>query len=118
MVAIKKLIKMVTETGYDYSSLLKTALEAEKEAVASEKAISGLKLLSEGLATELEDFRQKYKALEAKNPLISNADRIRAMTDEELALELEAIANWDRKNLAKVSGTGFFLDWCKKDRER
>lgn len=32
----------------------------------------------------------------------SNADRIRAMSDEELARELALIAEWDRKQLQKA----------------
>ena len=52
---------------------------------------------------------------------ISNADRIRAMTDEELARELALIAEWDRKQLQKAkSGPGlveFMEHWLQQPAE-
>ena len=48
----------------------------------------------------------------------TNADRIRSMSDAELAQELALIAEWDRKELAKAKrGPGlvpFMIDWLRK----
>ena len=56
------------------------------------------------------------------NPdIITNADRIRAMSDEELARELALIAEWDRKQLQKAkSGPGlveFMEHWLQQPAE-
>lgn len=55
-----------------------------------------------------------------KSPM-TNADRIRAMSDEELALELALIAAWDRKEVVKAkNGPGlvkFMLEWLRKSEE-
>ena len=52
---------------------------------------------------------------------LSNADRIRAMSDEELARELALIAEWDRKQLQKAkSGPGlveFMEHWLQQPAE-
>lgn len=48
---------------------------------------------------------------------MSNADRIRAMTDEELAAELAAVADWDRKQYRKAKQIGIkkvMLDWLQQ----
>lgn len=37
---------------------------------------------------------------------MTNADRIRAMTDEELAHELALVASWDRKQYKKAKAIG------------
>ena len=51
----------------------------------------------------------------------TNADRIRSMTDEDLAKELAMIAEWDRKELAKAKrGPGlleFMKDWLQHPEE-
>lgn len=51
----------------------------------------------------------------------TNADRIRAMSDEELAHEFALIAEWDRKQLKKAkNGPGlvqFMLEWLQKPAE-
>lgn len=48
----------------------------------------------------------------------SNADRIRSMSDEELAQEFALIAEWDRKQLKNAkNGPGllqFMLEWLQK----
>ena len=41
---------------------------------------------------------------------MTNADYIRAMTDEELALEIALIAGWDRKQYKKAK-----KNWCRKN---
>lgn len=52
---------------------------------------------------------------------MTNADRIRAMSDEELARELALIAEWDRKQLQKAkSGPGlveFMEHWLQQPAE-
>lgn len=52
---------------------------------------------------------------------LTNADRIRAMSDEELARELALIAEWDRKQLQKAkSGPGlveFMEHWLQQPAE-
>ena len=52
---------------------------------------------------------------------LTNADRIRAMRDEELARELALIAEWDRKQLQKAkSGPGlveFMEHWLQQPAE-
>ena len=52
---------------------------------------------------------------------MTNADRIRAMSDEELALELALVAEWDRKEFEKAkNGPGlvqFMLEWMRKPAE-
>ena len=58
---------------------------------------------------------------EVKRRVRTNADRIRAMTDEELARELALIAEWDRKQLQKAkSGPGlveFMEHWLQQPAE-
>ena len=52
---------------------------------------------------------------------MSNADRIRAMTDEELAAELAAVADWDRKQYRKAKQIGIkkvMLDWLRQPADR
>lgn len=53
--------------------------------------------------------------------IVTNADRIRAMSDEELARELALIAEWDRKQLQKSkSGPGlveFMEHWLRQPAE-
>lgn len=47
----------------------------------------------------------------------TNADRVRAMTDEELAHEFAMIAGWDRTEYAKAQSIGIekvMLDWLQK----
>lgn len=56
------------------------------------------------------------------NPdIITNADRIRAMSDKDLARELALIAEWDRKQLQKAkSGPGlveFMEHWLQQPAE-
>ena len=52
---------------------------------------------------------------------ITNAQRIRSMSDAKLAQELALIAEWDRKELAKAkNGPGlvqFMLEWLQKQAE-
>ena len=52
---------------------------------------------------------------------LSNADRIRAMSDKDLARELALIAEWDRKQLQKAkSGPGlveFIEHWLQQPAE-
>lgn len=50
----------------------------------------------------------------------TNADRIRAMTDEELAHELALIAGWDREQYKKAKSIGIekvMMDWLKQPAE-
>lgn len=53
--------------------------------------------------------------------IVTNADCIRAMSDEELARELALIAEWDRKQLQKAkSGPGlveFMEHWLQQPAE-
>ncbi len=53
--------------------------------------------------------------------IITNADRIRAMSDKELARELALIAEWNRKQLQKAkSGPGlveFMEHWLQQPAE-
>jgi hypothetical protein len=47
----------------------------------------------------------------------TNADRVRAMSDEELAHELAMVAGWDRKEYAKAKVIGIekvMLDWLRQ----
>ena len=52
---------------------------------------------------------------------MTNAQRIRAMSDEELALELALIAEWDRKEFAKAKKcpglVQFMREWLRKSEE-
>lgn len=48
---------------------------------------------------------------------MSNADRIRTMTDNELASELAAVAGWDRKEYRKAKQIGIekvMLAWLRQ----
>ena len=48
---------------------------------------------------------------------MSNADRIRTMTNDELASELAAIAGWDRKQYRKAKQIGIrkvMLAWLQQ----
>ena len=50
----------------------------------------------------------------------TNADRIRAMSDEELAKEFAMLAGWDRKEYEKAKRIGIekvMLDWLKQPAE-
>lgn len=52
-----------------------------------------------------------------KGKTMSNADRIRSMTDEELAAELSAVAGWDRKQYKKAKQIGIkevMLNWLQQ----
>jgi hypothetical protein len=47
----------------------------------------------------------------------TNADRVRAMSDEELAHEFAMVAGWDRKEYAKAKSIGIekvMLDWLRQ----
>ena len=47
----------------------------------------------------------------------TNADRIRSMTDEELAHELALVAGWDRKQYEKAQSIGVeavMLTWLQQ----
>lgn len=47
----------------------------------------------------------------------TNADRIRAMGDEELAHELALVASWNRSEFAKAKKNGletFMMNWLKE----
>ena len=49
--------------------------------------------------------------------VLTNADRIRAMSDEELAHELAMVAGWDREQYQKAQRIGLekvMLDWLKQ----
>lgn len=47
---------------------------------------------------------------------MTNFERIKNMTKEELAKEIKLIANWDRKELCKANKIeGFFLDYLDKE---
>ena len=51
---------------------------------------------------------------------MSNADKIRSMTDEELAAELAEVAGWDRKQYKKAKQIGIkkvMLDWLQQSAE-
>ena len=48
--------------------------------------------------------------------VMTNADRIRTMSDEELAHELALIAGWDREQYKKANRIGienFMLSWLR-----
>ena len=48
---------------------------------------------------------------------MTNADRIRAMSDEELAHEFAMIAGWDREQYQKAKSIGIekvMLDWLRQ----
>jgi hypothetical protein len=50
----------------------------------------------------------------------TNADRIRAMSDEELARELSLVAGWERMQYKKAKRIGIenvILDWLKQPAE-
>lgn len=50
----------------------------------------------------------------------TNADRIRAMSDEELAKEFAMLAGWDRSEYEKAKRIGIekvMLDWLKQQTE-
>ena len=52
-----------------------------------------------------------------KKQNMTNADRIRAMTDEELAHELALIASWDREQYKKAKSIGIekvMMDWLQQ----
>ena len=47
----------------------------------------------------------------------TNADRIRAMSDEELAHELALVASWNRSEFAKAKKNGletFMMNWLQQ----
>lgn len=51
---------------------------------------------------------------------VTNADRIRAMSDEELAKEFAMLAGWDRSEYEKAKRIGIekvMLDWLKQPAE-
>lgn len=57
---------------------------------------------------------------EKKEELVSNADRIRTMSDKELAHELALIAGWDREQYKKADRVGiekFMLNWLRSAAE-
>lgn len=70
------------------------------------------------LAQELREWAEYEQGVK---PPVTNADRIRAMSDEELARELALIAEWDRKQLQKAkSGPGlveFMEHWLQQPAE-
>lgn len=52
-----------------------------------------------------------------KEKAMTNADRIRAMSDVELARELAAVAGWDRTQYEKAKHIGIekvMLDWLRR----
>ena len=54
------------------------------------------------------------------NPIVTNGDRIRAMSDEELAKEFAMLAGWDRSEYEKAKRIGIekvMLDWLKQPAE-
>ena len=61
--------------------------------------------------------RDEIRLYQTRKSVITNADRIRAQSDEDLAKELAMIAEWDRKELAKAKrGTGlvnFMENWLQ-----
>ena len=61
-------------------------------------------------------LRSTY-GLDTDPEIVTNADRIRVMSDAKLALELALIAEWDRKELEKAkNGPGlvqFMLEWLR-----
>lgn len=65
------------------------------------------------------DAPTKWEAAEYYEP-DTNADRIRAMSDEELARELALVAGWDRHEYEKAKRIGtekVMLDWLKQPTE-
>lgn len=47
---------------------------------------------------------------------MTNFERIKIMTKEQLAEEIKLIANWDRKELAKANKVdNWFLDYLNKE---
>lgn len=57
-----------------------------------------------------------FRVLKVDRPQ-TNADRIRAMTDEELAHELALVAGWDRKQYEKAKSVGIemvMLTWLQQ----
>ena len=55
---------------------------------------------------------------EQKKPAITNAERIRSMSDEALAHELALVASWDRKEYEKAKQIGIekvMLDWLHSE---
>ena len=70
--------------------------------------------------TNEEDFEVYAEKRDCKKRTMTNGDKIRSMTDEELAHELALIAGWDRKQFAKAKSIGiekFMLDWLWKQVE-
>ena len=62
--------------------------------------------------------KDEIRLYQCKKGPITNADRIRAMSDKDLARELALIAEWDRKQLQKAkSGPGlveFMEHWLQQ----
>ena len=66
--------------------------------------------------SECRDFSKWSGDANAYEERKTNADRIRSMSDEELAKELALIAGWDRKQYRKAKMIGvekFLLNWLK-----
>lgn len=63
------------------------------------------------------DKEQMLRYIEEHQPKPpTNADRVRSMTDEELAKELALVAGWDRKEYETAKRIGIekvMLDWLK-----
>jgi hypothetical protein len=73
---------------------------------------------SEGLADYL--IANGVVVSESEITTKTNADRIRAMSDEELAQELALVAGWDRQEYEKAKRIGIekvMLDWLKQPTE-
>ena len=103
--------------------LTQKAEHEERKAVADEK-----KRISNGLydqrSTALTKIMKGRKAygfqVKGNGTVKTHADRIRAMTDEELAHELALIAGWDRGQYKKAKSIGIdkvMMDWLKQPAE-
>ena len=61
--------------------------------------------------------RDEIRLYQTRKSVITNAERFRAQSDEDLAKELAMIAEWDRKELAKAKrGPGlvkFMENWLQ-----
>ncbi len=63
------------------------------------------------------NVKKVIEACEPRKKQRTNADRVRLMTDEELAHEFAKIAGWDRKEYAKAKAIGVekvMLDWLQQ----
>lgn len=70
----------------------------------------------EGVIEEQKNYPPYLDYPKPRKPM-TNADRIRAMSDEELAHELALVASWKRSEFAKAKKNGleaFMMSWLKK----